>query len=119
EPSLRAQKQKHACIAGLPMTEAKILADKNGAHAEIAYEDLIDKLLRRELREVECERQNHRRIHPYFCEATYALFIGRNAHWSGFRPKNFLRKRFERQGRCNGVKLAGALDGSAQDGLVP
>ena len=118
EAVLRAKFLKRAGVAGLFVPEAKIFPDKDSADLKTADEDLLDKFLGREFREIVCEGQDYGGVDAEIGEATEALFGGGNAERSGVRSKNFLRQRIEREGGRDRVDFARARDGGFQDGLV-
>src|SRR5580693_1886564 len=118
EAALRAEPHKHPGIAGLLVAETEIFSDKNGAHLKIPNKNLVYKFLGRELCEVLGEGQDHRGVDADLSETTQALFRGGKAQGGGVRAENLLGKRVERESRGDGADVAGASDGSAQDGLM-
>src|SRR5215469_11498182 len=106
-------------IAGLLVPEAKIFADKNGANAQVANQDLLNELLGREARQLESEWQNDRRLETQIAERVDALCNSGELQRRTFRAEDTSRRRIERQSSRHGVEGTRTFGGASQHGLMP
>src|SRR6266404_275682 len=100
------------------MPEFEIFSNQNCSYAQIAQENLFDKLFGRKTREIEGKRKDDHGFESERPEPFHALGVGGEAQRGRFRAEYFARRGIKRESGGNGIQGLSAFDGGAENRLV-
>src|SRR5881398_1866025 len=118
EAVLRAQSTQEIYVTGLFVAKTEILSNEQGARAQVAKQNLLNKLFGREARQIQRERKHDGGFEPECAETRDALDNGGNLGRRGVRAQDGAGGGIKGQRGGHGVERASARGDGAQNGLM-